>query len=82
MSNSDEQEGLFDLQLIIGPTIVAGSPLLRRLDVAGAFDMNASQNRLYLPAEAAAVARAVGAVRDLQDIVKVAVINGDLVLAV
>ncbi|AWH27842.1 hypothetical protein [Stenotrophomonas sp. YAU14A_MKIMI4_1] len=82
MSNSDEQEGRFDLQLIIGPTIVAGIPLLRRLDVAGAFDMNASQNRLNLPAEAAAVARAVGAVRDLQDIVKVALINGDLVLAV
>lgn len=82
MSNSDEQEGRFDLQLIIGPTIVAGSPLLRCLNEAGAFDTNASQNRLYLPAEAAAVARAAGAVRDLQDIVKVALINGDLVLAV
>lgn len=51
MSNSDEQVELFDLHLTIGPTIVAGSPLLRRLDVAGAFDMNASQSRLYPPVQ-------------------------------
>ncbi|WP_312252564.1 hypothetical protein [Stenotrophomonas sp.] len=82
MSNSDEQVGLFDLHLAIGPTIVAGSPLLRRLDVAGAYATNASQNRLNLPVEVAAVARAMGGVRGLQDIVKVALINGDLVLAV
>lgn len=125
MNGIDENDALFDSQLIIGPTILAGSPLLRHLHAAGEFDINAPENLLYLPIDQAfadklgcsryakepiepytqgmlqqlsalevppdgrgalegdlgSTVRAVHAIRQLQDTVKVALINGDLVLA-
>ncbi len=125
MAAVEDNDALFDSQLIIGPSIVAGSNLLRHLQAAGEFDINSAHNWLYLPIEQAfadelgcaryvqepidaysqgmlqqlaaieaspdgqgalegdlgSTVRAVEAVRMLQDTVKVALINGDLVLA-
>lgn len=125
MAAVEDNDALFDSQLIIGPSIVAGSALLRHLQAAGEFDINTSPNRLYLPIDQAladqmgcsryakepldsytqgmlqqlaaieaspdgqgtlrgdqgSIVRALEAIRLLQDTVKVALINGDLVLA-
>ncbi|MBD8697640.1 hypothetical protein [Stenotrophomonas sp. CFBP 13718] len=125
MNDIDETEALFDSQLIIGPTILAGSPLLRHLHAVGEFDIDAQENWLYLPIDQAfadklgcsryakepidpytqgmlqqlsaleaspdgrgalegdlgSTVRTVHAIRRLQDTVKVALINGDLVVA-
>lgn len=53
MNDTDETEALFGSQLIIGPTILAGSPLLRHLHAAGEFDIDAPENLLYLPIDQA-----------------------------
>lgn len=125
MNDTDEADALFDSQLIIGPTILAGSRLLRHLQATGEFDINAPTNWLYLPIDQAfadklgcsryarepieaytqgmlqqlsaleaspdgqgalegdlgSTVRAVNTIRQLQDTVKVALINGDLFLA-
>lgn len=125
MNDIEEADALFDAQLIIGPTILSGSPLLSHLHAAGEFDISAPENWLYLPIEQAfadklgcsryakepidsytqgmlqqmsaleaspdgqgalqgdlgSTVRAVNAIRQLQDTVKVALINGDLALA-
>lgn len=125
MNDKDETDALFDSQLIIGPTIVAGSPLLRHLHAAGQFDIDDQENVLYLPIDQAfaeklgcsryakepigpytegmlqqlsaleaspdgqgaiagdldSIVRTVNAIRRLRDTVKVALINGDLVVA-
>lgn len=120
-----KDDPLFDLQLIIDPAILDHSALLRHLEGMGLFDMNASNNGLYLPVDQelaaklgcsryssdpvpayregmlqellkielspdgqllmqgdqAAIPRVVDAVSRLQDLITVALINGDLVLA-
>jgi len=126
MAANEDNDGLFDLQLIIDPTIFSQSGLLQQLHAVGEFEINVPQNRLYLPldrelaaklgcsqyaakplesytmgmvellsmielspdgqgamrGDPAATARALEAVLRLRDTVKVALINGDLVLAV
>ena len=125
MAAIENNDALFDSQLIIGPSILAGSTLLRHLQAAGEFDINSPSNWLYPPIEQefadklgcsryvsepvdaytqgmlkqlsaietspdgqgalggdlGSTVRAVEAIRTLQDTVRVALVNGDLMLA-
>ncbi|MGB9102349.1 MAG: hypothetical protein WCC51_17115 [Stenotrophomonas indicatrix] len=51
MAAIEVDDVLFDAQLIIGPSILAGSRLLIHLQAWGEFDINTSTNWLYLPIE-------------------------------
>ncbi len=46
---TDQEEALFDMQLIIDDVLLRQSEILQYLTEDGRFDLNASHNGLYLP---------------------------------